>query len=42
LDAKDQKASRFYQHFGFVPLPTNDLALFLPVATIQEALAHSS
>lgn len=38
VDAKDQKAKRFYGHFGFVSLPSNELELFLPVATIQEAL----
>jgi ribosomal protein S18 acetylase RimI-like enzyme len=38
VDAKDQKAKSFYEHFGFEPLPHNELELFLPVATIQEAL----
>ena len=40
VDAKDQKAKAFYEHFGFVPLPSNELELFLPVATIQGALAE--
>ena len=40
VDAKDQKAKAFYEHFGFVPLPSNELELFLPVATIQEALTE--
>jgi ribosomal protein S18 acetylase RimI-like enzyme len=39
VDAKDQDAKRYYEQFGFVPLPTNELELFLPVKTIQEALA---
>ena len=39
VDAKDQQAKRFYEHFGFLPLPSNELELFLPVATIQGALA---
>lgn len=39
VDAKDQKAKEFYQRFGFVPVPSNELQLFLPVKTIQEALA---
>ena len=39
VDAKDEKAKCFYEHFGFVGLPSNELSLFLPVATIQEALA---
>lgn len=42
VDAKDHKAKAFYEHFGFVPLPSNELELFLPVATIQEALAQES
>jgi ribosomal protein S18 acetylase RimI-like enzyme len=40
VDAKDEEAKAFYEHFGFVPLPSNGLELFLPVATIQEALAQ--
>lgn len=40
VDAKDHDAKAFYEHFGFVPLPTNELQLFLPVASIQEALAE--
>jgi GNAT superfamily N-acetyltransferase len=40
VDAKDHKAKAFYEHFGFVPLPSNELELFMPVATIQEALAE--
>lgn len=39
VDAKDHNAQAFYEHFGFVPLPSNELQLFLPVSTIQEALA---
>lgn len=38
VDAKDHKAKSFYEHFGFVPLPSNELELFLPVTTLQEAL----
>lgn len=38
VEAKDEAAGRYYQQFGFVPLPGNDLELFLPVRTIQEAL----
>ena len=42
VDAKDQEARRYYEQFGFVSLPFNELELFLPVKTIQEALAQSS
>ncbi len=38
VDAKDQDAKRFYEQFGFVPMPSNELQLFLPVKTIQQAL----
>jgi GNAT superfamily N-acetyltransferase len=38
VDAKDLEAKRYYEQFGFVSLPTNELELFLPVKTIQEAL----
>lgn len=41
VDAKDQDAKRYYEQFGFVSLPTNELELFLPVKTIQEALASN-
>jgi ribosomal protein S18 acetylase RimI-like enzyme len=39
VDAKDQDAKRYYEQLGFVSLPSNELELFLPVKTIQEALA---
>ena len=38
VDAKDQEAKRYYEQFGFVSLPSNELELFLPVKTIQQAL----
>jgi ribosomal protein S18 acetylase RimI-like enzyme len=38
VDAKDQAAKRYYEQFGFVALPSNELELFLPVKTIQAAL----
>lgn len=40
VDAKDNNAKAFYDHFGFISLPSNDLELFLPVASIQQAFAH--
>jgi len=42
VDAKDQEAKRYYEQFGFVSLPSNELELFLPVNTIQEALAQDA
>lgn len=41
VDAKDREAKRYYEQFGFVPLPSSELALFLPVRTIQEAMMLS-
>lgn len=38
VDAKDREAKRYYERFGFVALSSNELELFLPVRTIQEAL----
>ena len=42
VDAKDQAAKHYYEQFGFVSLPSHKLELFLPVKTIQEALAQSA
>ena len=42
VDAKDAAARRYYEQFGFIPLPSHELELFLPVRTIQEALASHS
>jgi ribosomal protein S18 acetylase RimI-like enzyme len=42
VDAKDHAAKRYYEQFGFVSLPSNELELFLPVRTIQEALTTHS
>ena len=39
VDAKDDTAASFYQHFGFVPLPDNPLRLALPVETAKRAIA---
>ncbi|MBN1960961.1 MAG: hypothetical protein JW841_08440 [Deltaproteobacteria bacterium] len=40
--AKDQEAKRYYEQFGFISLPSDELQLFLPVTTIQNALAVKS
>ncbi len=36
VDAQDDKAKRFYERFGFIPL-TSSLRLFLPVTTLRTA-----
>jgi len=38
VDAKDHEAKSYYEQFGFLSLPSNEFALFLPVKTIQAAL----
>jgi GNAT superfamily N-acetyltransferase len=40
VDAKDLAARDYYQQFGFVPMPSDSLQLFLPLETIREALLH--
>ncbi len=37
VDAIDAQAQAFYQKYGFVPMLDNDLHLYLPVDTIQDA-----
>jgi len=32
VDAKDEHAAEFYGQFGFVPLPSDPLTLFMPIA----------
>jgi len=34
VDAIDDQAVRFYEHFGFIPLPSRRNRLFLPMQTI--------
>lgn len=36
--AIDQRARAFYEKYGFTPLPDDELHLFLPVATILDAM----
>jgi GNAT superfamily N-acetyltransferase len=35
VDAKDEAAKRFYEHFEFIPLPDTPHRLFLPMRTIE-------
>jgi GNAT superfamily N-acetyltransferase len=41
VDAKDTRAKQFYEKFGFIPFHGNELQLFLPLNSIQEALEAS-
>jgi len=36
VDAKNDKAVKFYEHFGFIKLPEKGHRLFLPISTIQK------
>ena len=38
VDAKDEPAAAFYRKFGFVPLVSEPLRLFLPLASIRTLL----
>ena len=40
VDAIDAQAKAFYERYGFVPLLDSELHLFLPVATIRDALGQ--
>jgi ribosomal protein S18 acetylase RimI-like enzyme len=42
VDAKDRDAKLYYEQFGFISLPDNELELFLPVKTIEDALRGRS
>ena len=37
VDAIDEKAKQFYLKYGFIPLPTMPLTLFIPLQTIKMA-----
>lgn len=39
VDAKNNEASDFYQHHGFIALPDSPLSLFLPLAAVSK-LTH--
>lgn len=39
VDAKDEPAAAFYRKHGFVPLVSDPLRLFLPLATIRSLIA---
>jgi len=38
VDAKNKGAKTYYEQFGFIHLPDNPLELFLPLATLRQAL----
>jgi GNAT superfamily N-acetyltransferase len=42
VDAKDDRAAAFYRKYGFVPLPSNPLRLFLPLPTILSIVADGA
>lgn len=38
VDAKDEQAHAFYEHFGFIPLPESDRRLFYPIAAVERLI----
>lgn len=42
VDAKDANARQYYEKFGFMPIPPDELELFLPLKTIEEAVSESA
>lgn len=38
VDAKNEDARRYYEQYGFTALPDSPLKLFLPLATLKQAL----
>ena len=34
VDALDERAAAFYRKFGFIPLPSQPLNLFLPIDSV--------
>ncbi len=36
VDAKDEQAAAYYSQFGFIPLDSSPLTLFLPMQTIRQ------
>ncbi len=41
VHAKDENARRFYEHFGFIPSPTDALHLYLLVKEIKRLAGNS-
>lgn len=39
VEAIDERAARFYQHFGFIPFPTITSRLFILMKTVRELFA---
>lgn len=42
VDAKDEGASAFYRHHGFIPLLQNPLTLFLPLSTAAPLIRRNT
>lgn len=40
VDALDERAAAFYRDFGFLPFPSRQLRLFMPVSDAVEAMAR--
>lgn len=40
VDAKDERAAAFYEHFGFTPFSSDPLKLFLPFGTVRKLVGR--
>ena len=40
VHAKDEEAKRFYEHFDFVPSPTDPMHLFVPLKEVRHIIAE--
>jgi GNAT superfamily N-acetyltransferase len=41
VDAKDESVAKFYHRFGFEPLPSDPLTLFMTLQTLKTAIAET-
>jgi len=41
IDAKNERAAKWYSSYGAIPLADTPLSLLLPLATVQDALETS-
>lgn len=40
VDAKDEHAAGFYEHFGFIPFPDSPRTLFFPIKRVKSVLSR--
>ena len=40
VDAKDERASKFYERLGFIRLPDSERRLFFPTSAVERLVAN--